>query len=507
MLARSPRCCAPLLCFALLALPGLAEELGPNLVGDGGMETWNETGPGQGGWDYLTVSLKNWTFTHTDTGHILTPAIFSQASGDQAVCQRVEGEVHGGKYALRFSGGMYLNSATPDAYNTSEGQEYVVRYWVKGAGDTTIYLHVYGEGGPSAEILSKQGKPEPERWTLIQERLRVTGTGAATIYPRLTASAPLLVDDILIARVLKAEDLRLTPVEPDTAVRIAMAPLIAAPPQIDGRLDDAAWHDAVAYGGMRWLDNEQVLAPLQATFRVLHDNSALYLAIDLPEPGAQEIAAELKKNPPQNPLDTYEGRHSIEIFLQPPEGAAYYQEAYSLDGVRYDGRGMEAEWNGTWEAAVAADEQGWTVEMKVPVRDFGRERLQAGEEWGLNLCWNRAANYSTWSAVGFRFHNPLAFGKLVMSDWEQWVQASEAAWKQGADDLARGGPAVGLEVGQRLALLREVAAKAKTAPAPRTWEDLTRAYGRVQFVNHGYQALLSEIGYLTLFQQAGGKGK
>ncbi len=507
MAVRSNWLCASFAGLVLTCAPLGAEDLGPNLVRDGGVETWNEVGQGQGGWDYLTVTLRNWTFSRTDAGRILTPAVFSQAAAEKSVCQRAEGDVHGGKYALRFSGGMYLNAVTPEAYDTSEGQEYVVRYWVKGTGDTTLYLHVYGEGGPSAEILSKQGKPEPDRWTQIQERLRVTGKGASTVFPRLTASAELLVDDIFIARVLRAEDLRLTAVEPDTAVRAALAPLTAAPPRIDGRLDDPCWQGALAYGGMRWLDNEQVLAPLQASFRVLQDGSMLYLGLEFPEPGANEILAELKQSPPAEALDTYKGRHSLEVFLQPPDTAAYYQLVYTLDGVRYDGRGMQAQWNGTWEAVVTSGEQGWTVEMKVPVRDLGRKGIEPGEEWGFNLCWNREANYSTWSAVGYRFHNPFAFGRLIMSDWTQWTQASTAAWQEQAGNLARRGPAVGLPVEFRLALLRKAAATVKTTAEPGSWEDLTRAYSRVQFVNHGYQALRSEVDCLELFRKAGGEGR
>lgn len=495
--------CAILLGVALTCRLAGAEELSPNLVRDGGMEVWNEVGQGQGGWDYLTVTLKGWTFTRTDTGRILTPAIFSQAAADKSVCQRAEGDVHGGQYALRFSGGMYLNPATPEAYTTSEGQEYVVRYWVKGTGDTTLYLHVYGEGGPSAEILSRQGQPEPDRWTQIQERLRVTGKGAATIYPRLTASAELLVDDIFIARVLRAEDLLLTTVEPDTAARAAMASLTATPPRIDGRLDDPCWQGVIAYGGMRWLDNEQVLAPLQATFRVLQDGSALYFGLEFPEPGASEILAELKQAPPVSAVDTYKGRHSLEVFLQPPDTAAYYQLVYTLDGVRYDGRGMQAQWNGTWEAAVTTGEQGWTVEMRVPVSDLERERIEPGEEWGFNLCWNRETNYSTWSAVGYRFHNPFAFGRLIMTDWTRWAQASAATWQAQAENLTRRGPTVGVPVESRLARLRKATAGVKTTTEPRSWEDLTRAYSRVQFINHGYQALLSEVDYLELFRNAG----
>lgn len=507
MVTRAGWFCAILSGLALACRPVGAEELGPNLVRDGGLETWNEIGQGQGGWDYLTVTLKGWTFSRTDTGCLLTPAVFSQSAADKGVCERAEGDVHGGRYALRFSGGMYLNAVTPEAYNTSEGQEYVVRYWVKGTGDTTLYMHVYGEGGPSAEILSRQGQPEPDRWTQMQERLRVTGKGASTIYPRLTASAAPLVDDIFIARVLRAEDLVLTAVEPDTAVRVALAPLTAAPPRIDGRLDDACWPGALAYGGMRWLDNEQVLAPLQAAFRVLQDGSALYFGLQFPEPGADEILAALQQAPPASALDTYQGRHSLEIFLQPPDTAAYYQLVYTLDGVRYDGRGMQAQWNGTWEAAVTAGEQGWTVEMKVPVHDLGRERIQPGEEWGFNLCWNREANYSTWSAVGYRFHNPFAFGRLIMSDWKQWAQACTAAWQEQAADLARRGPAVGLPVEPRLSQLGKAATTAKPEAEPRSWEDLTRAYGRVQFVNHGYQALLGEVACLELFRNAGGEGR
>ena len=492
----------------LAALPCLAEVIGPNLLLDGGLESWNETGQGSGGWDYLTVSLKGWTFSRTAAGQVLTPTAMSQSAAPTGLLQRVTDDVHGGQYAMRFRGGVYLNGATPEAFQTAEGYEYVLRYWVKGAGDTTCYLHVYGEGSPGTEIVSREGKPDPDKWTMISERLRVSGKGAVSVFPRLTCSADMLMDDFFLARVLADEDQPLTPVNPDSATRIAMAPAITAPPKIDGMLGDEAWKQTLPYGGMRWLDNEQVLAPVQARFRILHDDANVYVGLEMPEPGAAALAAEMRKKLPANPMDAYEGRHSIELFWQPPGTAAYFQFAYCLDGARYDGRAKDADWNGTWEVAGSSDDAGWTVEMKLPVKDFGLARVQPGGEWGFNLCWNREVNYSTWSAVGFFFHNPFAFGRVVMSDWGTWARASEAAWKIQADEITRRAPAAGLEVGERLARLQQVAARTQaTGPPPASWEDLTRTYGRVQFVNNGYRALLHEIDYLTMFRQAGGKGQ
>jgi len=339
------------LCMLLLDVPVFGEQTTGNLIADGGMEEWRSVEPGKGEWDYFGVACKGIEFGRDEKQGILAPKILSQFY-ECKVFKPETGDVHSGHKALRLKGQFYLSgSGIADGYNTKEGDVYLVRYWVKGAGQTLMAIHVYGDG--TSQILETKGKAEKDRWSLIEERVQVVGRAPTTIYPRLWASEEMLFDDVSIVRVLREDELTLVQVPADCQERVAFASEASGPIVVDGKLDEPAWSKAVQWAGFRPFQNQQALAAAPPKFRVLFDADNIYFGFEIPLNGCAQTLRELQSRPlmdgvgkPLAKTDAYSGRESMELFLQPPGQSQYWQFAASLDGYRYDGAGWMARGTG-----------------------------------------------------------------------------------------------------------------------------------------------------------------
>ena len=492
----------------ILELPPLfAAELTANLIRDGGMEEWQTTGPQDGGWSYLTVSCKGTEFGRDEKGNVHTPVIFSQAY-DTRVMKPETGDVHGGKKALRLKGQFYLgNSTVANAFNTHDGDVYVVRYWIKGAGQTRLYLHVYGDA--IAQFLEEKGKPEKDRWTLIEERIQIVGPTPTTIYPRLWCSEEMLIDDVSVARVIYESERPLLPIPADCQERVAFAAETEGKIVLDGKLDEPAWSKAIPFGGFRSLGDQNCLAASQPSFRVLFDEQNLYFGLAIPLANARQVLDELKSLPlldksgkPLPKTDNYTSRESIELFLQAPGRSGYRQLAVSLDGYRYDGSGAEGAWNGNWEFAVDAGADGWSLEIRIPAADLDLVKIAPAEGWRLNLCCNQPTGVSTWSAVGNAFHNPALFGKLVAQDFEKWqTQQPVIRTQKKAEILQAAGPHAAGYSDRLAAADAFLPATAAGNGTVRDWQAVTRVYAQLNYTSYTYRCAEADVHFLNFFRQ------
>jgi hypothetical protein len=291
--------------------------------------------------------------------------------------------------------------------------------------------------------------------------------------------------------------------------RIAFASAVTQAPVIDGKLDEECWKAAVPFSGFRLSHDNLLAAPLQASFRALYDEKAIYLGIEIMLPGAGQVREDLKAKPllggDGNPLDktgdVYAARHSVEVFIQPPDRSRYVLYVASLDGYRYDGCGLDGAWNGQWTCGTSAGEDRWCLEMMIPAADLQLEKIPSTEGWRLNIIVNSESNYSTWSAVGHDFHNPFAFGALVTKDFPQWRADKMKEWtvarKQAADNAHK----PGLMFGDRL-----TRTEAFTQTLPETtgggdfgWEKITPVCALMNFVDAAYRSMLAEIRYADFF--------
>ena len=466
------------------------------------METWREVRPEESRYN----SLKKLRGSSTDDGKILMPSAYEQ--GAIRVVQREENDVCSGKYSLRLKAdSFYMFGAFHGAYDARRGDVYVSRFMAKGKGRAAIHLTVYGGG--SAYTLEQKGVPVPDKWTLIEQRILVGGASPDRIYPRLVTSGEVLIDDVYVARLLRDEERAVAKKVPkEYDARIAFASRALAPPAIDGRLDEESWKAAAAFSGFRVSGEQTELAASQPSFRILYDDKAFYVGVEIPLQDAERVLAELRANPSagNRAADVYRDRHSIEIFLQPPGQARYVQYVASLDGYRSDCTGLGKEnlaWKGARTHAAAASGDRWSLEVTVPAEDLKLDTIPFGEGWRLNVVANGPEGSSTWAAVGNNFHNPFAFGLLVSGEFPAWRQAKLQSWEAARTKLAAEGQRYGLTFNDRLERTANYSRSLSeaTGSASLDWQQITRGYARMNFVDAVYRGMEAEIAYARMLSR------
>ena len=494
-------------CLSLGTAAYSAAELTPNLVRDGGFEQWDEVGPES--WKMRFFVKNNWQMSFTDKGNVLIPLIFSQYTGKGYILKMENTDVFSGKHSLRLKGSTFLGKTSEDAYNTRSGDIYVVRYMAKGTGDTMMHFTVYGQGGRSE--LERKGTPVADKWTLIEQRFLIGGSAPTTIYPRLTASEEMLIDDVFVGRVLREDEQaesKKVPEEYDE--RIAFAPAVSPAPAIDGKLDEECWKSAVPFAGFRLYAEQICFAPSQIYFRILHDEKALYFGMEIMLPDAQGVFEKLKVDPIKDsdgkPMaktgDVWSGRHSVEIFIQPPGQGRYIQYVVSLDGYRYDGVGKDGSFNGNWTYGMSTGKDRWFLEMMIPASDLKLEKITSTEGRRLTVARNTESFYSTWSAVGHDFHNPLNFGTLITKDFSEWRTEKLQEWGAMRKKAADKAEELGLTFGNRLERTERFTQTlpATTGGEKLDWERITRVYMLMNFVDGVYRVMNAEMMYAGFWE-------
>jgi len=187
------------------------------------------------------------------------------------------------------------------------------------------------------------------------------------------------------------------------------------PPTIDGDLRDPCWERALEIRG-DWVDVEAGGVKVDAPPKVLvwYDASKIYIAYQNPEPRMKDLLAEVTERDGNVWTDD-----SIEVFFDPTGGqASYYQFIVNAKGVLYDGQGRSGDWDSEAEAKAAVSDDGWTVELAVPLSNLGVKGSPKGQTWKVNFCRNRYVTGKlqgqTWSDTGKSFHNVAAFKALTL---------------------------------------------------------------------------------------------
>jgi len=160
-------------------------------------------------------------------------------------------------------------------------------------------------------------------------------------------------------------------------------------PKIDGTLNDAEWQLAPVQG--RFIQREPQFgweSTERTEFRILYDDKTLYVgvwAFDSDPKGI--IASELKRDSLLRKgdqikitLDTFHDHRNAFYFATNPLGAL--KDSQSVE----EGRTINYDWNAVWANKTSIDDQGWYVEIAIPLSQL-RFNASAGEAvWGLNVC-------------------------------------------------------------------------------------------------------------------------
>ena len=178
-------------------------------------------------------------------------------------------------------------------------------------------------------------------------------------------------------------------VDPETFRAIAFKITDAQRPDIDGKLTDEAWALAPAQGNFVQREpNYGAPASEKTEFRVLYDDKSIYIGVWVWDREPSGImGSEMKRDAGLNKgdqlkitIDTFHDHRNAFYFSTNPLGA--YKDANTIE----NGRTINYDWNAVWNNKTTIDDQGWYIEIEIPLSQL-RFRTTIGEStWGLNLC-------------------------------------------------------------------------------------------------------------------------
>ncbi len=214
-----------------------------------------------------------------------------------------------------------------------------------------------------------------------------------------------------------------------TALLVVLAAATAAPlpvtavlttgaPDVDSRLDDAAWQGGDWAAGMHELGKDEP-AELQVRFKLALDARYLYLAATLDEPRMDGLVAQV-------PAAQRDGKlwndDCLEFLLDPgSKGEQYYHFIVNANGALYDAWRTEggdktwSEWDCGARAAAARAENSWTIELAVPLAEIDH----GPGPWRFNLARERYASGRQelqCFAPTTGFHQPAGFVELQLPE-------------------------------------------------------------------------------------------
>lgn len=165
----------------------------------------------------------------------------------------------------------------------------------------------------------------------------------------------------------------------------AQAEPIGAATLVDGRLDDAAWRDLPPFASFQQASPVAGGEPSRRTeLRVAHDGVMLHIAVHAFDPNPATIVARTLRRD----AEAIEADDHIAIVLDPQgtgrNGFIFRVNALGAqrDGLVADGSITRPEWDTLWEAVARIDDQGWNVEIAIPLSALSAPT--DGRAWGFN---------------------------------------------------------------------------------------------------------------------------
>ena len=164
-------------------------------------------------------------------------------------------------------------------------------------------------------------------------------------------------------------------------------PLIAGEVSIDASLEEAQWQSAASIE----LDQvsppfEQQDVPATTQVRYFEDGSTLYIAFIAQDPDPSKIRAYLRDRDNSwgedlvgVKLDTYaDSRLAYQFFVNPL--------GVQTDAIENEMTGNESDsWNGIWQSEGKITEQGYVVEIAIPLSILNFAKQDGDKKWGIEF--------------------------------------------------------------------------------------------------------------------------
>ena len=172
--------------------------------------------------------------------------------------------------------------------------------------------------------------------------------------------------------------------------------------RIDGVLDELAWEQATRVElEVETFPAENVAAPVRTRAFLIEDGENLYVAFEADDPDPAAIRAYLRDRDSAWAddyvgilLDTYNDERRAFEFYANPLGV---QMDKILDDTSGGGHGnWDASWDAIWDSAGQITDDGYIVEMRIPLSQLRFPDIDGVKTWGYNLkrMYPRRRNHS-----------------------------------------------------------------------------------------------------------------
>jgi hypothetical protein len=162
---------------------------------------------------------------------------------------------------------------------------------------------------------------------------------------------------------------------------------------IDGHMTEAEWDDARVFSGFTQQEPvEGIPAEQDTEVRVLFGEDAIWVFARMWDPTPERIDRRLTRRDSHGTFDQFS------VHLDPNlDGLTGYRFAVSAANVQsdsyfYDDTRMDFAWDAVWSSATALDDEGWTVEMRIPLSQIRYEASDEAQTWGVNFFRQRVSS-------------------------------------------------------------------------------------------------------------------
>jgi len=157
--------------------------------------------------------------------------------------------------------------------------------------------------------------------------------------------------------------------------------------KIDGAIKEDFWGEPVtkffASGG-----GDMTTEPVK--FYFAHDKRNLYLAACCEESKMDSVKAEVTEHD-----GAIYGEDCVGYFIEPMiHSDTIYQIYFNPDGISFDQRiwkgedgyaDADREWNGDYKTKTVQGDNFWSIEVQIPIKQFGLKEIKAGDKMRLNF--------------------------------------------------------------------------------------------------------------------------
>jgi len=196
---------------------------------------------------------------------------------------------------------------------------------------------------------------------------------------RMRAACPVLV--LVAASAIEALG-RAHAQVPARKPRLAVVP-IRESPRLDGRLDEPVWRAAPGTDAFTQKFPDEGKPPTERTvLKVLHDGRALWVGFECEQKRSRVIARLAPRDRPVDAdlvtiaLDTRRNGTNAFEFGVNAAGVLY-------DSLRFNDTEISTDWDENWDARVHVTRQGWSAEIRIPLRILRFEENLPVQDWGM----------------------------------------------------------------------------------------------------------------------------